>query len=326
MPKLHQAPALDLRPLFADLVESSADAIFACSLDRLVLMWNGAARRVYGYERNEAVGLDLTELFPEDHRAELDQVWDRVRGGVADSRFVTLGRRKSGELMRVSMSVSPVHNESGDMVAVSFIARDITDRLERADARVQAAEQAERAKTSLIGTVSHELRTPLAAIRGYISTIVDYDARLTNEEKQNYLRSVDEAAKRLERICTDLLTLSRLDSGILDLNVELTNLSGLLRLVASSHEFIAPDHPIRVSAPRKRLQASFDPFRIRQVLTNLLDNAVKYSRTGSRIELAARPADDDAVEIVIRDHGPGVPVMALDSIFESFYRVPTAAN
>src|SRR5438270_8399149 len=98
MAKLRQAHALDLRPLFADLVESSADAIFACSLDRVVLTWNGASTRVYGYEVGEAVGLDLRELFPEDHQAELEQVWNRVCDGVADNRFVTLGRRKSGEL------------------------------------------------------------------------------------------------------------------------------------------------------------------------------------------------------------------------------------
>src|SRR5438874_7028703 len=99
MPKLPQAPALDLRSLFADLVDSSADAIFACSLDRLVLTWNGAAQRVYGYEAAEAVGLDLRELFPEDYRSELEQVWNRVRDGLADNRFVTLGCRKSGEVI-----------------------------------------------------------------------------------------------------------------------------------------------------------------------------------------------------------------------------------
>ena len=317
------ATTFDSSLLLAAIVESSSDAIFATSLDGTILTWNRAAAVVYGYPTDKAVGKSLTFLFPEDRQAEIRRILERIVAGEPVERHVTIGARQSGEPLRVSLSVSPINSPDGVVVAVAVIARDITARLDAVDARLQAAEDAERAKTSLIGTVSHELRTPLAAIRGYISTMLEYSERLTEGEKHGYLKSADDAAQHLQRIVADLLTLSRLDAGILDLSLEVVDVGELLHSVTLRQYLDTSAQPISLSLPDQELKVQIDSFRLRQVLTNLLDNAMKYSPPGSTIDVTTRAVGEGAVEIVVRDHGPGVAAKELDSIFESFYRVQT---
>jgi PAS domain S-box-containing protein len=326
MSKAAAPKTFDSSFLLAAIVESSSDVIFATSLDGTILTWNRAASFVYGYATDEAVGKSLTFLFPEDRREEIKGVLEKIGAGEPVDRHVTIGARQNGDRLRVALSVSPIFSPDSEIIAVSVIARDITARLEAADARLQAAEDAEKAKTSLIGTVSHELRTPLAAIRGYISTILEYGERLSEAEKHGYLKSVDDAAQHLERIVADLLTLSRLDAGILDLSPEVIDVGELLHEVTLRQYLSAEERPISLSLPDQEIKAQIDSFRIRQVLTNLLDNAMKYSPAGSTIDVTTCGVGDGALEIVVRDHGPGVPANELDSIFESFYRVPTPST
>ena len=166
--ELRQAQAS--QPLLAAIVEASDDAIISKSLEGVVLTWNGGAERLFGYTAEEAIGRSIEILIPQELRHEERSILERLRRGERIVHYETVRMAKSGRRIDISLTISPLRDESGRIVGASKTARDITER-KRAErererlldsersARMQA-EQADRLKDEFLGTVSHELRLP----------------------------------------------------------------------------------------------------------------------------------------------------------------------
>jgi signal transduction histidine kinase len=196
--------------------------------------------------------------------------------------------------------------------------RDLADAL----AQLEVANQH---KSDLLSTVSHELRTPLGAIKGYATALLRFGPRIRPAERREFLESIDHAADRLSALIEDLLLAQRLEAGKLPITPEPLNLAELAEEVVAELAPRAVDHDFVCLLPPNLPPARGDSRRVRQVLLNLLDNAVKYSPDGGEIRVAADTRNGDVL-VSVRDEGLGIPADHLGRVFERFHRVETGAT
>jgi two-component system phosphate regulon sensor histidine kinase PhoR len=180
----------------------------------------------------------------------------------------------------------------------------------------------ESVRKDFVANVSHELRTPLSIIKGYIETLVDGYRTMPPEDCDRFLRTIERHTDRLNSLLEDLLTLSRLESPNPGLRREPTPLAALLTGVMDDMRArsTADAHVLSLTVAPTVGLVPIDPIKITQVCENLLDNALKYTPGGSRIDVTARPLGLE-VEVCVRDNGPGIPKVDIPHLFERFYRV-----
>ncbi len=185
--------------------------------------------------------------------------------------------------------------------------------------------QLERTREEFIANVSHELRTPLSHIKGYVETLLD-GAKNDPEVSTRFLETIARNAERLKLLIEDLLTISELESGRVKLNLQAVELRLIVGKVFDDFKARAESKTIVLANEVPDLPARADPGRLEQVLSNLVDNAIKYGRTGGRVLVGAQRAEDGKVEVLVKDDGPGLPAEALERVFERFYRVDKARS
>lgn len=307
----------------AAIVDYSDDAIVSKTLDGTIQSWNAAAERIFGYSADEALGQPITMLFPADRIHEEEGIISRIRAGERLHHFDTVRLRKGGQPINVSLTISPIKDEDGRIVAVSTIVRDITDRkLMEDELRRIAAElsDANRQKDNFLATLAHELRNPLAPLRNGLQIL-----RLAGiaDPTVDQIRSLmDRQLTHLVRLVDDLMDLSRITRGKIELRKERIELSSVINsAVEASRPLIdSMGHELQVIVPETPILLHADPTRLSQVFMNLLTNAAKYSDAGSVISLSAKPHGEDVV-VSVKDTGIGIPRDMLESIFEMFNQV-----
>jgi signal transduction histidine kinase len=196
---------------------------------------------------------------------------------------------------------------------------------------VTALKEAERLKDEFIGIAAHELRTPMAAVRGFAQTLALQTARghgpALDDWQQEAIEAIDQATTRLVELTDDLLDVTRLQGGRLELRLEPSDLAALARRVAARLQVTSERHTLSVSATPEHVVALVDSARLEQVLGNLITNAIKYSPQGGPIEVGVR-ADREAgmAEVCVRDHGIGIPADQRSRIFGRFARADNARD
>jgi two-component system phosphate regulon sensor histidine kinase PhoR len=185
--------------------------------------------------------------------------------------------------------------------------------------------QLERTRQEFVANVSHELRTPLSLIKGYVETLLD-GARENPEVAAKFLHTIDRNAERLKLLIEDLLTISELESGRVQLNLQSVALRSLVEKVVGDYKARASAKNTALSNQAPDVQVRVDADRLEQVLGNLIENAIKYGRQEGNIVVKARPAENGQIEVAVEDDGPGIPPEALERVFERFYRVDKARS
>ena len=309
------------------IVNLSDDAIITVDEAQRITLFNPAAERTFGYEQAEVMGRSIEMLIPQRlHRAHRQHVAGFVQSGDETRQMSLSGPitavRKSGEEFPAESAVARFTLNGKQILTVRL--RDVTEKVRADEMRVKllAAEEGSRLKMQLISTVSHELRSPLSAILGFTSILIEYDDRLDTGERLEQLRVIEDATRHLQRIVDDLLALSRIEAGVLHLQREPVPLRTLLGSVLATFGAVST-HDIRLVPRETNLVILGDQSRLRQVLSNLIDNAIKYSPPGGEIEIRARKSRD-RVTITVRDYGPGVRPDEIEAIFEAFYRSANA--
>ena len=190
---------------------------------------------------------------------------------------------------------------------------------------VTRIKQLEDMRKDFVANVSHELRTPLSLIQGYIETLLD-GAKDNPEVATRFLQTIERNTARLRRLIEDLLTISELESGRIMLNLQPVPLAPVVRKVFEDFKkrAAAAGVELRDAVPDLTLRA--DPGRVEQVLSNLVDNAIKYGHDGGEVTVGAQLLPDGWVEVTVRDHGPGLTAESLGRLFERFYRVDRARS
>lgn len=314
----------------AAIVESSNDAIIGMDLAGRILSWNAGAERFYGYRTAEMLGRPVAELAPSERKEEVERLFEAARQGRIVSQVETVRRRKDGDLVDVSLNVSPICDATGRIAGLSCIARDITARKRLRRELVAArreAEAANHAKSEFLANMSHEIRNPINAILG-LTRLVLSDAGLSEKQVQR-LSMVLESSESLLGIVGDILDYSKIEAGKLELDSRAFALRRLLgavieeQRVAAEHKGLSLTLGVDPAVP-DRLRG--DPQRLRQVLVNLIGNALKFTDVGLvRVKVAlatpgvARPGKSAVtLAVSVSDTGIGIAPAARKRIFDSF--------
>jgi two-component system sensor histidine kinase KdpD len=237
--------------------------------------------------------------------------------------------------------IGPAGTPTGELVAVPHVdgrpvgaaddrllaatAAQIGLAVDRARLRDEATEsevlrRSDELKTALLGAVSHELRTPLASIMASAGSLRQNDVPWSDAEREEFHEAIEQEVKRLDRLVGELLDLSRIDAGHLVLQRQYHALDALVDDVLGRLRRATSAHEIRVDVPDDLPPVSVDYLRIDQVLSNLIENAVRYAPVGTVIELAAR-VENGALRIEITDEGPGIAVEDRERVFAPFHRL-----
>lgn len=315
--QLYQRLAQEKHRLDA-ILEYSADGVMILDSGQRITVFNRALSELTGWPAAEAIGRHHDEVIAWER---LDTEFDLPRAAAGGwpltqetgslSPLYVEGelRRRNGSTVSVGITYAPLVDRERRLVNVIANVRDIT-RFREAD----------RLKSTFVSIVSHELKTPVATILGYAETLARPDAHWDPQTVRELVETIVDEVRRLDRLITDLLDVSRLQAGALPLTVENVHLDALAHRVAQRFQLQSDRHQIRASFPDEFPPVQGDPIRLEQVLNNLVSNAIKYSPNGGQVSIEGRILPDRVV-ITVSDEGIGIPVTEQGRIFDAFYRV-----
>jgi PAS domain S-box-containing protein len=312
--------------LASGLLEAAPDAMVAVSADGAIVLVNAQAERLFGYPRSEMLGERIEMLVPESARP----LHAAHRGGyVADPRPRTIGagteltgRRRDGSEFPAEISLSAFETEDG--VVVSAAIRDVSARrnVERQvrDKNTEL-EKLGRAKDTFLASMSHELRTPLNAIIGFTGTLLMELPGPLNPDQTRQLRVVEHSGKHLLAIINDLLDLAKIESGAVELALELVDCVNVVESVTSSLGPLAVDKGLdfKLSLPDRAVIVQSDRRALGQILINLVSNAIKFTDHG-HVHVTLTIGAGHAVTVAVSDSGPGMTDTDLSNVFKAFAR------
>jgi PAS domain S-box-containing protein len=319
----------------AAIIESSDDAIIGKDLNGVITSWNKGAEQIFGYSATEMMGTSIMRLIPADRQEEANQILGKIRSGKSVEHFETLRQTKDGRLIDVSVTASAIKDATGKAIGVSKVARNITER-KRAEKKmhnIQAQlEQTNRNLTKrsqeiqyFYHTLSHELKTPLTAAREFVSIVIDGLAGELNATQLNYLGIAKKSCTELAVYINDLLDATRLDTGKLHIELKAVSLAAIIQRAIAVMEPVAARKKIRLSEELDTdlTDVMVDESRIMQILTNLLNNALKFTFEGGEIivKLAEYSKSSECVQISVTDNGCGIPKDKIDNLFHRFYQI-----
>ena len=318
------------RALLAAIVHSADDAILSIDLDHRITTWNPGAERLYGYSVAEIIGQKLETLVPSEELEELEKSFGLVVSGKPVQRFDARRLKKNGTLFDAAVVISPIHDSTGAIVGISGIVRDVTERkqaeLELTEAREQAL-AASRAKSAFLATMSHEIRTPMTAILGMADLL--WESSLSPEQR-GYVRIARAAGNALNTLIDSILDLSKIEGGHIQLEEIDFDLDEVVQSSVENFTFRAHQKGLELLfsiEPDVPRALRGDPTRLRQVLGNLIGNAVKFTGQGEviiRVERDPRGRDTGTLRFSVGDTGIGIPHTETESVFDAFTQVDSS--
>jgi PAS domain S-box-containing protein len=293
--ELYQRVALEREQSVA-ILANIADGIVAVDREGHVVLWNRAAEEITGVPAAEAVGRTPVQVLQRELQSET--------GGT--NRLVSIPR--GDDDVWLSLSEAIMRDPSGAVAGRIFAFRDIS-----------AERVVEQMKSDFVSTVSVELRTPLTSIYGFAQTLLREDVAFTDLERRTFLEFISRESERLTTIVDALLNVARIDTGDLTVSLEPTDVAAVVEEVVSAAAGSANGHRFVADVEGAGCVAQADPDKLRQVLDQLVSNAVKYSPDGGTVRITAtrRP---DAVEVAVSDEGIGIAPSDRDRIFSKFYK------
>jgi PAS domain S-box-containing protein len=252
----------------AAIVESADDAIISKTLKGVILTWNGGAERVYGYNATEAVGKPMTMLFPENRHGEEDEILDRIRRGGRVEHFETVRKTKSSELIDVSLTISPIRDNSGRIIGASHVGRNVSER-KRLEEQLRHTQKLESLGI-LAGGVAHDFNNLLTGILGNASLALE--SLSSHHPMRSLLRDVVNASERASHLTRQLLAYAGKGRFI----IEPIDLSALVREIAGLVQASIPKHvQLRLELRDDLPLIAADASQIQQIIMNLVINGAE---------------------------------------------------
>jgi len=303
------------RAQLAAVVESSEDAIIGMTLEGIVTSWNGGAARLLGYTSDEAHGQSIEAVVPPQLRQEEAATLVRIAHGEQVNHYETVRVARDGRAIPVSVRLSPILDRTGRIVGISKIARDMTER-KRVEEALRLADQR---KDAFLATLAHELRNPLAPIR-YATRLLD--PGVPPQMASDARKMIDRQLAQMAHLLDDLLDVSRVTRGVLEIQREQLDLREIIESAAASARPLAEvaGQALTLNVPAEPLPVSGDAVRLAQILGNLLHNATKYTPAGGHVVVTAS-GEGDEILISVKDDGIGIAPEALRTIFELFVQL-----
>jgi PAS domain S-box len=328
---------------FRDLLEAAPDAIIEVDRDGRIVLLNAVTENMFGYQREELLGMSVDLLLPNDlrsgHAAHRASYWSRPLTRPMGSGLKLLAQRKDGSLFPVEISLSPVKTDEG--FRVTAIIRDVTARKRAEDqissiqeqftveltaknseleVRNREVERANSLKSEFLASVSHELRTPLHTIIGFCELLMEQIEGPLNDKQSRFLGHMHQDALHLLELINDVLDLSRIEAGRLELRPTVFDAHRIIEEVLASVAPQAAAKQIQLESRAGRASLLADPLRLKEILLNLLTNAVKFTPEGGKVWIDSRP-DGAFLCISVQDTGIGIPREEHETVFDKFYQV-----
>jgi PAS domain S-box-containing protein len=292
-------------------LEALPDGVVVVDAEGRIAYANPAAERLARAGRDELAGRPLDDAVP--LRDSAGNPWwtctERLRRlpGVRRVPVRELHLVAEGEPVPVDLTASFTRDGNGRVVQAVCVLRDASVR-HRGDSQ----------RGELISTLAHELRSPLTSVKGFTSTLLHRWERYTDDQKREMLATVNMDADRVTRLIRELLDVSRIDAGRLELRRKEFDLAAMAEGIVGRFDLQHDGHTFAITFPEDFPAVYADPDKIEQVLTNLVENAVKYS-DGGEVAVTGQVTDTE-VEVAVRDQGVGIPADQLPLIFTKFYR------
>jgi len=349
--RLRSRQAYENHAQLAAIVESSSDAVIGKKLDGTVISWNRAAEEMFGYRKEEAVGHTLASLLvPPELMDEEVRILDRLAMGEKIPHFETVRKRKDGGRIYVSVAVSPICNEKGEVIGASKTVRDITrqkaaeeevhklnatleseveERTRELNLALEEAKQASRSKAEFLANMSHEIRTPMNAVLGlaYLA-----EQQTIEPATRDIIRKISNAGRSLLRIINDILDFSKIEEKRLELDYAAFDLSSVMDNLATIMGSYAGEKRIELiisPLPHGVRYLKGDALRLEQVLINLTSNAIKFTENG-HVMVTTRAINDEenklTLKFSVQDTGIGIPQEKQTSIFDPFIQADTSTT
>jgi len=343
----HQESSLESR--YRKLLHAAPDAILEVNEEGRILILNEAVERMFGYSRVELLGLNVDQLVPASmrggHAQHREAYAKRPNTRPMGTGLELQGQRKDGSLFPVEISLSPNWIEGSLHVIASV--RDITERKavedriralreqytaeltiknEQLEARNREVERANRQKNEFLASMSHELRTPLHTIIGFSELLTEQLEVPLGEKQQRFVGHILQDARHLLELINEILDISKIESGRLELKRESFDFSQCVEEVLAGIRHQAATKNITLENKNSFHDSLYaDRLRVKEILYNLLSNAVKFTPAGGRVWLEAF-SEGDILHVSVNDTGIGIPEKEHPSIFEKFYQVGDAAG
>jgi len=303
--------AEEFQSRLAAIVESSDDAIVSKNLEGIVTSWNQAACTMFGHTAEEMIGQSILKIVPRDLHDEEMEILRKIRAGERIEHYETRRLRKNGEIVDVSLTISPLKDREGNIVGSSKIAREISARKKLERLLIQSEKLA--ATGRMAATIAHEINNPLDAVMNLV-----YLARTTlpgNSRALRYLLTAERELERVSHIARQTLGYYRDPGPPSDIHldrvlVEVLNVYQSKLIAANVAADFAFDHHRPVRASNDELM---------QIFSNLILNAIDAMPDGGVLTIKTREVGDQGIEIVVTDKGIGISRENIDRVFEPFF-------
>jgi PAS domain S-box-containing protein len=307
---------------FRGLLESTPDAIVMINKTRRIVLANSRAERLFGYERGALLGQPIEALLPQRFRSGHLEYRVNSFAEPMGAGLELFGLRKDEVEFPVEISFSPLETEEGTLVMSAI--RDITER-KLQNLRVQ---EANRLKSEFLANMSHELRTPLNGIIGFSEFLVDEKPGPLNPKQREYLQDILNSGRHLLQLINDVLDLSKIEAGKMELNPETFSVAAAIAGACSLMYPMAAKKGIhiKVSIAPELDTVTLDPSKFTQVLYNLLSNAVKFTDDGGEVQVVAGRREWDSFQLQVRDTGIGIRSEDFDRLFREFVQLESGAT
>ncbi|WP_406648175.1 ATP-binding protein [Aliisedimentitalea scapharcae] len=321
---LAENSAAESRNLIQEVISTSIDGILTIDTEGCIIDYNGAAERIFGYTRQEAIGQLMSRLVVPEHLQVAHEAGMARYRETGEHRVVGQGlllleaKRKDGTVFPVELSISSA-TVNGKTIFVSYL-RDISKRFEVEQELIEARDKAiagEKAKADLIAVMSHEMRTPL---NGLVGTMELMGGTRLDASQSKYLSGMETSANLLLHHVNGVLSISRADSGLMEIeNTELEPRAFLEELVESQRPaFEANGNTIRYDAKHAPRRIWVDRVKLLQIVLNLVANANKFTKNGEISVDCDQMSDGETIEFRVSDTGIGIASEYHDTIFEDF--------
>lgn len=305
--------------LYFSIVNSSDDAILSKTLDGKIITWNKGAERVFGYTAQEMIGRDILTVIPSHLYNEEKEIIDKLQKGESVDHYETERLRKDGKIINVSLSISPIKDSNGTIVGASKICRDITE---------QKVIERTRLKRDFLANMSHELRTPMNAILGFSELLLDGKVGELNEKQLDYLRDIHASGTHLLQLINDVLDLSKIEAGKLQVRIEKFRVQDIAEEVVNVLKPIASKKEVRLhlGVGREINEVNIDKNKFRQILYNLISNAIKFNHPGGNVYVDIDLYGHESFQLLVKDTGIGISPENLPKLFTPFMQLDSAAS